>query len=190
MLKSSNNFFKILNNGLLFFFFCLKYIFVFILLMIALLTLTRLRGIYLTERLKKMEDDENQLKKPRLILGAIYIFLAIGIAANFFIYFLIWISLFLPPPLIYQILDEVNLSFYNINRIREYNKNKYEFEKSIHLFFALASFEAFLHLFLTIWYLVNNNRNISNPRKVLYNLVWSLSCSIAFGFLSFAPFFL
>ncbi|TFG11635.1 MAG: hypothetical protein EU535_07020 [Promethearchaeota archaeon] len=190
MLESSDKFFMIINNGILFFFFCVKYIFIFVLFMIALLTLTKLRGIYLVERLKKLDDNENQLKKPRLILVSVYIFLAIGIAANFFIYFLIWISFFLPPPLIYQILDIVNPEFYDLNRIKDYTKNEYEFERTIHLIFALVSFEAFLHLILTIWYLVNNNRSISNPRNVIGNLIWSLSCSIVFGFLTFAPFFL
>ena len=190
MLESSDKFFTIINNGILFFFFCLKYIFIFVLFMIALLTLTRLRGIYLTERLKKVDDDKNQLRNPRLILGSIYIFLAIGISANFFIYFLIWISLFLPPPLIYQILDLVNPEFYNLNRIKDYTKSEYAFEQTIHLIFALVSFEAFLHLVMTIWYLVNNNRSISNPGKVIGNLIWSLSLSILFGFLTFAPFFL
>ncbi len=161
--------------------------------MVAFLTLAKLRGIYLVERLKNSEDYENQLKKPRLIVGAIYIFLAIGIAANFLIYFLIWISIFLPPPLIFEIIDFFNsefINFYDMNRIKDYNKSKYEIERFIHLMFALASFEAFLHLVLTIWYLINNNRNISNPRKVIHNLIWSLSCSITFGFLTFAPFFL
>ncbi len=190
ILSSSNEFFATLNNGILFFFFCLKYIFVFILLMVGILTLTKLRGIYLVERLKNIDESEIQLKKPRLIVGTIYIFLAIGIAFNFLIYLLIWISIFLPPPLIFQILDVVESDFYNLNRIKDYNNNKYEFERFIYLMFALASFEAFLHLILTIWYLINNNRNISNPRKVIHNLIWSLSCSIAFGFLTFARFFL
>ncbi len=158
--------------------------------MISLLTLTKLRGIYLHERYNKLEESENKLLKPRLILGITYLFLAIGIAFNFLIYFLIWISYFLPPPLIFQLLDVIDPGFYDPNRIRDPNKNKYEFERFIYLLFALASFEACLHLILTIWYLINNNRNISNPRVVIHNLIWSLSVSIVFGFLTFAPYFL
>jgi len=190
LITKSDDIFGILNNGLLFFFFCLKYIFVFILLFVGILTLNKLRGIYLVERLKKIDESENQLKKPRLIVGTIYIFLAIGIAFNFLIYLLIWISTFLPPPLIFQLFDVIELDFYDVDRIKDPNKNKYEFERFIYLIFALASFEAFLHLLLTIWYLINNNRNISNPRKVIRNLIYSLSMSIVFGFLIFAPFFL
>ncbi len=190
ILNSTNDFFAILNEGILFFFFCLKYIFIFILLMVAILTLSKLRGIYLAERLRNMDQSENQLKKPRLILGSILIFLAIGIAFNFFIYFLIWISIFLPPPLIFEILGMLKPDIYNTSRIKDYNECKYEFERFLFLIFALASFEAFIHLILTIWYLINNNRNTSNPRKVISNLIWSLGSSIIFGFFTFAPFFL
>ena len=189
-ISNSDSVFKIINSGILLFFFFLKYIFIFILLMVSLLTLTKLRGIYLYERHQKKEESENQLQKPRLILGTIYLFLAIGIAFNFLIYFLIWINYFLPPPLIFQLLDVVKTDFYDLERIKDPNKHKYEFERFIFLLFALASFEGFLHLVITIWYLVNNNRNISNPRKVIGNLIWSLSISIVFGFLTFAPFFL
>ncbi|TFG02099.1 MAG: hypothetical protein EU539_13385 [Promethearchaeota archaeon] len=185
-----DNLLKLINNGIITFFFYLKWIFVFILIAISALTLCRLRGIYLTERIKEIEKESNQLRRPRFILGLFYLFLAFGIAFNFFIYFMIWINNFLPPPLIFQILDSVNPDFYNLNRIKNYNKSENEFEKSIHLVFALASFEAFLHLILTIWYLVNNNRSISNPRKVIHNLLWSLAASIFFGFLTFTPFFL
>ncbi len=158
--------------------------------MAAILTLTKLRGIYLAERLRNTDKSEIQLKKPRLILGSILIFLAIGIAFNFFIYFLIWISIFLPPPLIFEILGMIKPEIYNISRIKDYNECKYEFERFLLLIFALASFEAFLHLILTIWYLINNNRSVSNPRKAIYNLIWSLISSIIFGFLTFAPLFL
>ena len=190
LFHKSDDFFAILNNGLLLFFFCIKYIFVFILLFVGILTLNKLRGIYLNERIKNIDESENQLKKPRLIVGTVYIFLAIGIAFNFLIYLLIWISIYLPPPLIFQIFDVVELDFYDMDRIKDPYKSKYEFERFIYLMFALVSFEAFLNLLLTIWYLVNNNRNISNPRKVIHNLLLSLSRSIFFGFLIFAPFFL
>lgn len=190
LFHKSDDFFAILNNGLLLFFFCLKYIFVFILLFVGILTLKKLRGIYLNERLKNIDESENQLKKPRLIVGTVYIFLAIGIAFNFLIYLLIWISIYLPPPLIFQIFDFVGSDFYDMDRIKDPYKSKYEFERFIYLMFALMSFEAFLNLLLTIWYLINNNRNISNPRKVIHNLIYSLSRSIIFGFLIFAPFFL
>jgi hypothetical protein len=189
-ISDSDNIFAILNNGILMFFFVLKYIFIFILLMVGLLTLNKLRGIYLHERLNKIDEGENKLKKPRLILGTTYLFLAIGIAFNFLIYLLIWISYFLPPPLIFQLLDVVNQDYYDLDKIKNPNQCEYEFERFIYLLFALASFEACLHLILTIWYLVNNNRNISNPRKAIYNLTWSLSISIIFGFLTFAPYFL
>ena len=126
--KKTNDLFAILNKGLLLFFFCLKFIFVFILLMVGILTLTKLRGIYLAERLKNIDESENQLKKPRLIVGTIYIFLAIGIAFNFLIYLLIWISYFLPPPLIFQILDVIEPGFYDLDRIKDPNKSKYEYD--------------------------------------------------------------
>lgn len=47
----------------------LKFIFVFIMLSIGILTLLKLRGIHLQIRTKNVEAHEDRLKKPRLILG-------------------------------------------------------------------------------------------------------------------------
>ena len=72
----------------------LKYIFVFIMLSIGILTLLKLRGIYLKTRNSNVEDHEDRLKQPRLILGGSYIFFAIGILFNFLTYFLIDLQLY------------------------------------------------------------------------------------------------
>ena len=64
------------------FFGYMKYIIVFILLAIGISTLLKLRGNYIQERMRNMDmkiDEINHFKKPRLIVGTIYIVLAFGI---------------------------------------------------------------------------------------------------------------
>ena len=56
----------------------LKYIFVFIILFIGILTLIRLRGVYRQSRLMGTNKEEDSLTKTRLILGCLYIFLGFG----------------------------------------------------------------------------------------------------------------
>lgn len=79
------------NNFFLIFCKYLKYIFVFIILSIGVLTLLRLRGVYRQSRLTSSENKEDLFMKPRLILGCSYIVLAFGILFNYLTYFFIWL---------------------------------------------------------------------------------------------------
>ena len=138
------------NDFFLIFVQYIKFIFVFIILAIGILTLLRLRGIYLQPRLKKVEKDEDTLTKSRLILGTLYISFAFGILFNYGTYFIIWILDPLPDRLIFNFIDIV----------------------------------------LSLWYLINNNRIINNPRRTVEFLFAGVMGCILFGFTPFLPFFL
>ena len=93
-LDGIENFCESFNRFAVAFFWYMKFIFVFILFAIGILTLLKMRGIYRIERTKLAKKDaegENMLMKPRLILGTFYICFAFGILFNYLIYFLIFI---------------------------------------------------------------------------------------------------
>ncbi|MHA1488580.1 MAG: hypothetical protein ACTSRI_02860 [Promethearchaeota archaeon] len=194
LLDGVNDWCKDYNNFFMIFFQYVKYIFVFILLFIGLLTLLRLRGIYIQTRLrnlKKTEKEVDQLKKVCLILGIVYIFLAFGILFNFLTYFLIWFFDPLPDKLIYNFID-----FHGVigpqymNRIKDINNSQYPCEKTFCLAVALGSFSSVLELLLSIWYLIHSNKLINNPKLALEGILGGVIGGIMFGFTTFMPFFL
>lgn len=182
------------NNFVVIFFLYLKYVFVFILLIIGLLTLLRLRGIYFQTRignLKKTDKEADQLKKIRLILGCIYIVLAFGILFNYFTYFLIWFLDPLPDKLIYNFINfHGGIDPHYMNRIKDINNSQYAHEKTIYYSFALGSFSSVLGLLLCIWYLIHSNKLINNPKLALEGITGGIIGGIMFGFTTFMPFFL
>ena len=172
-------------------FISLKFIFVFIMLSIGILTLLKLRGIYLKTRNNNVEDHEDGLKKPRLILGGTYIFLAIGILFNFLTYFLIWALDPIPDRMIFSFINfNGNIDPQYMNRIENIENSKYPHEKTIYYCVAYGSFISVLNLLLSIWYLINNNRVINNPGKAIASLLTSLIGAIMCGFTTFLPLFL
>ena len=180
----------VFNKTAQFLFVSLKFIFVFIMLSIGILTLLKLRGIHLQIRTKNVEAHEDRLKKPRLILGGSYIFIAIGILFNFLTYFLIW-ALNPLDPMIYSFINfNGDIDPHDMNRIKNIENAKYPHEKTIYYCIAYGSFFFVLNLLLSIWYLINNSRVISSPRKVITNLLASLIGAIVFGFTTFLPLFL
>lgn len=161
----------------------MKFVFVFIIFFIGILTLLRLRGVYLQQRSRSIKKEEDQLRKVRLILGTLYIFLGFGILFNYLIYFFIWIFNPLPDGLIFVIIDALKSHY------QEYSL----FEVSINIlypFLALVSFLVILYLFLSIYYLINNNRVTSNPAGVVRLLVKAVLMIIFFGFTTSFPYFL
>ena len=91
ILNPLENWCRIFNRFAVAFFLYMKFLFSFILISIGILTLFKLRGIYKIERTKlaKTEgEDGNMLKRPRLVLGSLYIMMGIGILFNFFTSFL------------------------------------------------------------------------------------------------------
>jgi hypothetical protein len=163
----------------------LKYILSFILIAIGILTLLKLRGIYIQQRAKGVKDEEDQLKNTRLIVGTFYLFVAFGILFNHLIYFLIWISNPLTEGLIFVLFDIFKHAIqeqtgFNIDVFKSY----------IHPLFALFSFIAILHLALSCYYLINSNRTISNPRAQLISLFIAVTETVFFGFTACFPYFL
>ncbi len=178
-----NNFFLILCQYL-------KYIFVFIILSIGILTLLRLRGVYRQSRLVGKDKQEDQFMKPRLILGCSYIVLAFGILFNYITYFLIWILDPLPDRLIYNFIAFSGIDPYYLNGIIDISTSQFPHEITIYYCFSFGSLMALLTVLISIWYLVNNNRLINNPRNVLIWLISGVLQGVLFGFNTCLPFFL
>lgn len=169
----------------------LKYIFVFILLFIGIFTLMRLRGMYRKSRLGSGTDKkEDTLTKMRLVLGTLYIVLAFGILFNYLTYFFIWILEPLPDRLIYNFIDFIGIDPFYLNGIKDISVSQYPHEKTIYYCFSFASLMSILSILLSLWYLINNNRLINNPRKTFGYLISGLMGGVLFGFTTYLPFFL
>lgn len=196
-------FLEAFNSFLLIFFKFLKYILVFILLMIGILTLLKLRGFYFTSRARSSEQDgikKNELDKPRLVLGCVYIILGCGVLFNYLIYFLMWILDPLPDRFLFILLNLINIPLSEVDlfpknqidlrRLTNINLAIAPFEKSFYLLVAYCSYYGVIHLILTIWYLIDKSRPLINPRKAMHNLWFSLGTCLIFGFTTFMPFIL
>ena len=178
-----NNYFLILCKYL-------KYIFVFIILTIGLLTLLRLRGVYRQSRLVSKEKQEDPFIKPRLILGCSYIVLGFGILFNYITYFLIWILDPLPDRLVFSFIEFSGIDPFYLNRLTNLSTCQFPHEKTIYYCISYASLFALLQVLVSLWYLINNNRLIHNPNKALYILISGIGEGIFFGFNTSLPFFL
>lgn len=200
--QSSENIIKDVINGLenwciafneffLLFSKYLKYIFVFIILFIGIFTLLRFRGIYQQSRKSGgIDKKEDVLTKPRLILGTLYIVLAFGILFNYLTYVFIWIFDPLPDRLIYNFIEFSGIDPFYLNGIKDISLSQYPHEKTIYYCFSFGSLMSVLSILLSLWYLINNNRIINNPRKTFGFLISGLIGGILFGFTTFLPFFL
>ncbi|MFW9895855.1 MAG: hypothetical protein ACFFD7_08630 [Candidatus Thorarchaeota archaeon] len=179
------------NEFALLFFGYMKYILAFILLIIGLLTLLKLRGIYSQLRFKsnnKEIEEHDSLYKPRLILGTLYIVLAFGILFNWFTYFLIFILEPLPDRLIFNFLNfNGDLDPFMMNRIMDINAAIFPHEKTVYYCVALASFGAIVDIMISIWYLVN--RVTYNPKMAFGLLIGGVTTGILAGFTTCLPFF-
>ena len=178
-----NNFFLILNRYL-------KYIFVFILLFIGILTLARLRGVYRDSRLRGVKKEEDSFMKPRLIMGFSYIVLGFGIMFNYITYFLIWVLDPLPDRLIYSFIEFSGIDPLYMNRIKDVSASLYPHEQTIYYIFSLGSIISLLDILLSLWYLINNNRIINNPRRTIFCLISGVGGCILFGFTPGLAFFI
>ena len=178
----------VFNNFAVVFFFYMKFIFVFILFMIGILTLAKFRGIYRSERLKGGEDTKDNksgLHRPRLFLGAFYICMAFGILFNYLIYFLIFCLDPLPDRLLFDFVNfSRNIDPKAINRIEDINKAKYPHEKTIYYGVAMASFLAILDVILSIYTIVNNN---GINKQTFTTLIGGVIMGILFGWTTCLP---
>jgi len=178
-----NNFFLILCKYL-------KYIFIFIILSIGILTLLRLRGVYRQSRLVGTDQKVDSFLKPRLILGCSYIVLGFGILFNYNTYFLIWILDPLPDRLIFSFIEFSGIDPYYLNRLSDITTCQFPHEKTIYYCFSFISLISILDILLSLWYLINNNRLITNPSKAVGILISGVIGGILFGFNTCLPFFL
>ncbi len=184
----NDSLFQIYNNLIEIVFIFMKYILVLILIIIGILTLLRLRGIYLNKKIYNTTEIKNQdpLNQIRLILGFSYIFLGIGILFNYLIYFMIWILDPLPDRIAFFLLNkivEIQNSL-NLDIVTPDSLN------IINLIFNFLSFLFFFELLLSVWYLIHNNKVINNPRGAFIGIISSLIGCVLFGFTAFMPHFL
>ena len=168
----------------------LKYIFVFIILFIGILTLIRLRGVYRQSRLMGTDKKEDSLTKTRLVLGCLYIFLGFGILFNYLTYFLIWVLEPLPDKIIYNFINFIILDPIYMNQISDFSVSQLPHEKTIYFGISFGSLISVLDIIINLWYLINNNRLIHNPKNVFGTLISGIVGGTLFGFTTFFPFFL
>ncbi|HEC38381.1 hypothetical protein LCGC14_0581180 [marine sediment metagenome] len=187
VLKGLENWCSAFNEFFIVFSKYLKYIFVFIILSIGFLTLMRLRGVFQQSRLKGLEIKEDSFTKIRLVLGCLYIFLGFGILFNYLTYFLIWILKPLPDRLIYNF---ISLDPLYMNGIMGVSVSQYPHEKTIYFGISFGSLMSVLDIIISLWYLINSNRLIHNPKSVFVTLIAGIMGGILFGFTTFFPFFL
>jgi hypothetical protein len=177
------------NEFALVFFGYLKYIFAFVLLTIGISTLLKLRGHYLRERMKAVDDNPNKMYAPRLILGTTYIIIANGILFNWITLFLLYVLDPLPDRLIFNFINFAgNIDPTLMNRIMDINAAIYPHEQTIYYCVAIASFGALTDLAIALWYLIN--RVPFNPKMAMSLLIGGVSTGILAGFTTCLPFFL
>ena len=88
----------------------IKYILVFILVILGMLIILSLRGINIYKHESSIEENDIYLKKIRIIVGCIYIILGCGILFNYLLYLLIWI---IPDGLIFFFFNTLHKNFLN-----------------------------------------------------------------------------
>ena len=178
------------NNFFLIFCGYLKYIFVLIILTIGIFTLLKLRGVYSQSRSSSTEDKEDYLMKPRLILGCCYVVLGFGILFDYLTYFLLIILEPLPDRLIYNFITFSGIDPFYLNGIMDISASQFPHEKTIYYCFSFISLTSILDILLSLWYLINNNRIINNPKRTIGFLISGIIGGILFGFNTCLPFFL
>lgn len=168
----------------------LKYIFVMILFCMGILVLLKLRGVYFSKERILHKNEKDFLKKLRLTLGSLYIFMAVGICFNFLTYMLIILLDPLPDRLIFSFINfSKDIDPLYLNRFEDIDSAQFPHEKTIYYLLAMGSFLGFLHLLISITLLLHNNLN-KKPRLVIMNLIDSLIECILLGFTTFMPLFL
>ena len=180
------------NEFALIFFRYMKYILFFILFLIGILTLLKLRGHYTLDKIGNGENeftDVNKLRKPRLFLGSIYIALAFGILFNWLTLAMIFVLEPLPDRLIFNFINFHDIiDPYTMNRIMDISASIYPHEQTIYYCVAMGSFIAITDVIIAIWYLVN--RVPFNPKMGFSLLIGGVTAGILLGFTTCLPFFL
>jgi len=163
------NFFQII-------FIFLKFTLVGILFGIGILVLFRLRGVYLQQRIKGEALNNNRaMRRVRLFLGFTYILTGYGILFNYLTYFLIWFFRNFNGILLFT------LNSLNFMISEEFHINMTLFIELFHPIIAILSFAAILQYVMALFYLINNNRVISNPKNAITLLIISTIEILVFG---------
>ena len=180
------------NKFAIIFFGYMKYILFFIMFSIGILTLLKLRGHYTLDKIgngEKEFSDITKLRKPRLILGSVYIALAFGILFNWLTLAMIFVLEPLPDRLIFNFINFHGIvDPYTMNRIMDINASIFPHEQTIYFAVAIGSFGAITDLLIAIWYLVN--RVPFNPKMGFSLLIGGVITGILLGFTTCLPFFL
>ncbi len=172
------------------YFIILKYIFVIVLVGCGILTFLKARGIYFKSRAFSKEKEEtkiDQLTKPRLIVGTVYIVMGSGILFNYLIFFLIWLLDPIPDRLIFTFFSLEDIDPLALNRISNINLAIYPHEKTIYYCIAIASFVNTVHIFFSVYLFLNK---VEKPRRTFKWLIITIPGGILFGFTTFMPFML
>ncbi len=188
--QSLENWCIVFNQSFLLFFQYVKYLFVFIIIFVGILTLLRLRGVFRQSRLKGIEKQDDSFTVVRVCLGCCYIFVGVGILFNYLTYFLIWILEPLPDKLIYNFLDFSWIDSSYVYGNLDVNNLIYPHEKTIYYCFAFGSLSSIMDIVLSLWYLINNNKLINNPRKTMTFLIGGIIGGMVFGFTTCLTLFL
>jgi len=180
------------NKFAIIFFGYMKYILFFIMFSIGILTLLKLRGHYTLDNIgngEKEFTDITKLRKPRLILGSVYIVLAFGILFNWLTLALIFVLEPLPDRLIFNFINFHGIvDPHTMNRITDISASIFPHEQTIYFAVAIGSFGAITDLLIAIWYLVN--RAPFNPKMGFSLLIGGVISGILLGFTTCLPFFL
>ncbi len=180
----------IFNQYILIIFKYLKFGFILALSFLGILTLIKLRGIYFEKERVIEKSDHNNFKNIRLVVGLLFIFLAIGIYFNFLTYLLLFILDPLPDGFILNFLAFIGaIDPILINRLEHVSSETYPHEATIYYCLALCSFWGFLHLLISITLILHSGLN-RKPRSVIINFISSLIECVLFGFTTFMPLFL
>jgi len=194
VLYDLENWCKIFNRFSEAMFWYLKFILVFMLFMIGLLTIYKYRGFWKAIKFKEYGNEEEKnieekLKEPNVIVGMIYIALGFGILFNYLTIFLIWLLEPLPDGFIFNFINfSGDIDPKHISRISDLDKAKYPHEKTIYYCLAYASFGAFVNLILGVRFIIiTTNKSHKRPFALLMS---GLSIGVLTGFTTFMPLFL
>lgn len=174
----------------------LKISFIFILLVIGLMTIYRWRGFWRALRFKDMFSDKEEqkelkekMKEPNVILGFFYIGMAVGIAFGYLTHFLFLVLDPLPDQFIYGFLNFAGyIDAETMARISNLSLSLAPHEITLYYAVAYASFFGFIDIILSIRYIIiSTNNNHSTSFKLFFSGM--IICTFS-GFTTFMPLFL
>ncbi len=178
------------------FFVYLKISFIFILLVIGLLTIYRWRGFWRALKFKDLFSDKEEqkelsekVKEPHVILGLFYISMAVGIAFGYLTYFLLLVLEPLPDQFVYGFInfsgfidDDIMIRLSDLSLIQAPH------ERTMYYAMAYTSFFGFVDIILGMRFIIiSSNKSHTTSFKLFFS---GLFICTFFGFTTFMPLFL